>query len=155
VTVAILPYAATDFGLLSAANSAAMTEHLGGPESPEKLAHRHRRYLAETGMFRIEFDDQPAGIVGYWGREWNGEAVCEAGWLVLPEFQGRGIAVAAVRLVLHEVTRTRVHAFPSVAHVVSNAVARKAGFELVGECEFEYPPGRWMRCNDWRIDVSR
>jgi hypothetical protein len=42
----------------------------------------------------------------------------------------------------------------SVDNPPSNAVCRKAGFELLGETEFEYPPGRLMRSNDWRIDLT-
>ncbi len=58
-----------------------MTEHLGGPESREKIAERQARYerLADSG--------------------------------------------------------------------------RKLGFTLVEECELEYPPGRFMQCNDWRLDL--
>jgi hypothetical protein len=33
-------------------------------------------------------------------------------------------------------------------------VCRKAGFELVGECDFEYPKGHPIRCNDWRYDLT-
>jgi RimJ/RimL family protein N-acetyltransferase len=77
----------------------------------------------------------------------------------LPEFQGRGVASAAVRAVI-AAARTDgrhqwLHAFPSVANAGSNAVCRKAGFALVGETDFEYPPGRIMRSNDWRYDLGR
>jgi len=44
-----------------------------------------------------------------------------------------------------------MHAFPAVGNGPSNAICRKLDFELRGECDFEYPPGRWMRCNDWRF----
>jgi hypothetical protein len=27
------------------------------------------------------------------------------------------------------------------------------GFELLGDLEFEYPKGSFMRCNDWRYDL--
>jgi hypothetical protein len=27
-------------------------------------------------------------------------------------------------------------------------------FTLVGACDFEYPPGHVMRCNDWRFDLA-
>jgi hypothetical protein len=30
----------------------------------------------------------------------------------------------------------------------------KVGFELLGEYDFEYPPGHLMRCNDWRLDLN-
>jgi hypothetical protein len=27
------------------------------------------------------------------------------------------------------------------------------GFELVEACEFEFPKGHFMTCNDWRLDL--
>jgi hypothetical protein len=44
-------------------------------------------------------------------------------------------------------------AFPSIANAPSNAICRKLGFTLIEECEFEYPKGSFMRCNDWRLDL--
>jgi len=44
-----------------------------------------------------------------------------------------------------------VCAFPSVENGASNAVCRKVGFTLLGEVEFEYPPGGFMRCHEWRL----
>jgi hypothetical protein len=73
----------------------AMTEHLGGPESPEKLAERLERYVRPgSGMYKIVDDEtgEALGSVGFWEREWRGEQVFETGWSVLPAFQGRGIA---------------------------------------------------------------
>jgi hypothetical protein len=29
-----------------------------------------------------------------------------------------------------------------------------AGFSLIGECDFEFPPGHLMRSNDWRPDLA-
>jgi RimJ/RimL family protein N-acetyltransferase len=48
-----------------------------------------------------------------------------------------------------------LYAFPSVGNAPSNGICRKLGFTLVGETEYEYPPGsgRVMRCNDWRLDL--
>jgi RimJ/RimL family protein N-acetyltransferase len=46
-----------------------------------------------------------------------------------------------------------MHAFPSVDNLPSNAICRKIGFTLQEEVEFEYPPGNFMRCNDWRLDL--
>lgn len=48
----------------------------------------------------------------------------------------------------------RLHAFPSVEHAASNAVCRKAGFILVGECAFEYPKGLPMVSHDWMVDLT-
>jgi RimJ/RimL family protein N-acetyltransferase len=142
----------------------AMTEHLGGPESEEKLVERQARYerVGEPGagrMFKIVelASGEAAGSVGYWEKDWRGERVYETGWSVLPEFQGRGIAVGATEQVIaaaREEHRHRyLHAFPSVENAPSNAICRKLGFELLGDSEFEYPKGNFMRCNDWRLDL--
>jgi RimJ/RimL family protein N-acetyltransferase len=80
------------------------------------------------------------------------------GWSVLPAFQGRGVAVAgtvkAIASARAEQTRRYLHAFPSVSNAASNAICRKVGFALVEACDFEYPPGHVMRCNDWRLDLT-
>lgn len=142
----------------------AMTVHFGGPETPEKIRERHARYCqinpADNGqMFVIVVgrDRVPAGSVGYWEREWRGERVWETGWSVLPEFQGQGIAtlatIAAVQRARETGRHRFIHAYPKVDNAPSNAVCRKAGFTLLGEVEFEYPPGRQIHCNDWRIDL--
>ena len=77
--------------------------------------------------------------------------------MVVPEFQGRGIAVAAtaqaIELAKREDEHRSMHAFPNVDNAPSNAICRKLGFELLEACEFEYPKGRLMPCNDWRRDL--
>ena len=162
--VELKPYSESDLPLLERANSPEMTEHLGGPESEEQIKQRHQRYLEspKTGkarMFRIVWGSQaePVGIVGYWEKTWRGEPAWETGWGVLPEYQGRGIAVAATRALISETRREKKHrflyAFPSVDNPPSNAICRKLGFELIGECDFEYPAGHLMRCNEWRLDL--
>ncbi len=163
--VRIEPWSEDDLELLHAANAPRMMDHLGGPETDEKVLARHRRYLESAGtgaanMFRIVLlpEGAPVGVVGYWARSWQDETVYETGWSVLLPFQGRGIAPAAVSAVLtaaRSVGRHRhVHAFPSVDNAPSNAVCRKAGFTLLGECDFEFPPGSIMRCNDWHVDLD-
>lgn len=143
----------------------AMMEHLGGPETPEKIAARHQRYLqvgpkGSGQMFKIVDDasGQPVGSVGYWPRNWQGEEVYETGWSVLPEFQGRGIAATAIAQVIDlartERTHPFMHAFPSVDNQASNAICRKLGFTILGETALEYPPGQLMRCNDWRLSLE-
>lgn len=105
----------------------------------------------------IEPGGVAAGWVGYWKREWRGQRVWETGWSVLPEFQGQGIATRATAAVVKraraEGTHRFIHAFPSVDNVPSNAICRKVGFILQAEVELEYPPGNFMRCNDWRLDL--
>src|SRR4051794_41851087 len=71
----------------------AMTEFLGGPESPEKLADRQRRYAeAGSGMFKIVDDEtgESIGSVGFWEREWQGGTVYENGRGGVSAFPGRG-----------------------------------------------------------------
>jgi RimJ/RimL family protein N-acetyltransferase len=144
----------------------AMTEHLGGPESPEKLAERQRRFerLPGTGkgqMFKIVEAATGAGVgsVGYWERESDGELVYETGWGVLPEFQGRGVATIATAQVIEAARAERkhrwLHAYPSVDNGASNAICRKLGFELRDVFDFEYPraSGNILTCNDWRLDL--
>ena len=141
----------------------AMTEHLGGPESPEKLAERHAKYLRVqadgTGrMFKILHEELGVtGSVGYWDKTLDGEQVNETGWSVLPEFQGRGIAGDATALVIEAARNERKHrflyAFPSVDNAPSNAICAKLGFTLIEESEFEFPPGNVLRCNNWRLEL--
>ncbi|WP_324615628.1 GNAT family N-acetyltransferase, partial [Streptomyces sp. NRRL F-4489] len=161
--VRIEPWAPDGLDLLRRANTPVMTRYVGGPETEEQLARRHRRYLAdeEPGrMYRIVLLPEGAavGTAGFWVADRRGEAVYEAGWSVLPAFQGRGIAVAAVAHVLAaaaaEGHHPSVHAYPSVANAASNAVCRRAGFRLLGECEIEYPKGYLLRANDWCIALT-
>lgn len=142
-----------------------MTTHLGGPESPEKLAVRQRKYerLPGTGtgcMYKIVdvATGEGVGSVGYWDRRWNGEEIYEMGWSVLTPYQRRGIAKTAVLQAIAKARSERrhryVHAFPPPENPASNAVCRACGFELMGECDFEYPPGNHSKSNDWRLDLE-
>ncbi|MFJ6571644.1 GNAT family N-acetyltransferase [Streptomyces sp. NPDC091292] len=172
--VRLEPWSEADFDLLVRNNAPEMTEHLGGPETEEQVADRHRRYLAMDGagglMYRIALGAadteggragtaDAVGAIGYWEREWAGQPAWETGWGVLSEFQGRGIAAAAARLVVARARengrRRTLHAFPSQDHPASNGVCRKAGFTLIGPSDFEYPKGHWIRVNDWRVDLTR
>ncbi|CAM5724599.1 N-acetyltransferase domain-containing protein OS=Streptomyces glaucescens OX=1907 GN=SGLAU_10815 PE=4 SV=1 [Streptomyces glaucescens] len=162
--VRLVPWGEDDFWLLRRTNGPEMTEHLGGPESEEKLAGRHRRYLeldpAAGRMYRVVLADggETVGSVGFWEREWRGGTVWETGWAVLPEFQGRGLAARAARAVIEEARaagRHRwLHAWPKVKHTASNRVCERAGFTLLGPVEFEYPKGHRITCHDWRFDLS-
>ena len=163
--VDIRPWAAGDLSLLERImGDPAMTAHLGGPESPEKIQQRHQRYcrIGDSGtgrMFAIVVgpDRVAAGSVGYWEREERGQQVWETGWSVLPEFQGQGLASRATALIADsarkEGTRRFMYAYPSVDNGPSNAICRNLGFILAGESSFEYPPGNLMRCNIWYLDL--
>lgn len=141
---------------------AEMMEHLGGVETPAQIEARHLRFLANDGagaMFTIHaFGDEVVGSIGFWEREWKGEVVYETGWMVLPQYGGRGIASAAageiVKLAKADGRHRFLHAYPSAENVPSNKVCEKAGFANLGECTFEYPKGHFMRCNDWCVDLT-
>lgn len=139
-----------------------MMETLGGPENAQQIARRHERYLQkaeEGGMFTISFGDESTlvGTVGFWETVWKDEAIYETGWMVLPGFSGRGIATQAALAIIERARAQHrhrfLHAFPSVSNGASNTVCRNAGFTNLGECTFEYPKGRLMQSNDWRIDL--
>jgi|ERR1700761_1208462 len=160
--IRIEPWSEAGLELLRRVNTDEMKKHLGGPETDEQVLARHQKYLngvtEQKGcMFRILLGDEPVGTVGYWERQWDGAPVYEMGWAVLPPYQRRGIATAAVRaaaaLAAAEQRHRYAHAFPGAGNPPSNAVCRKAGFTLIGECDFEFPPGRPMRSNDWRLDL--
>ena len=162
----IEPWGEEDLALLhKTMGDPAMTEHLGGPESPGQIAARHERLqrLADSGQgrwFKIvdEAPGESAGSVGYWERTWHGEEVYEIGWSVLPAFQGRGVAGSgtdlAIGMARSDGKHRFMHAFPSVDNAPSNGICRKLGFTLLGEDDFEYPKGNFMHSNDWRLDLS-
>jgi RimJ/RimL family protein N-acetyltransferase len=138
--------------------------HLGGPETPDQIERRNKRYahLTEDGidrMFKIVLapNAKPAGKIGYWKKNWRDQLVYEMGWMVLPAYQGHGIATKAGKAVIELLRQEKrfpyIHAFPSVSNPASNAICRKLGFSLIEECQFEYPPGHSMTVNDWRLDL--
>jgi len=163
--VALRPWAEGDFALLSRLlGDPTMTEHLGGPEAPEKLAERHARYLPGGGrgggeQFAIVAGPRrvAVGWTGFWESEWRARRVWEIGWSVLAEHQGRGVASQAAALLimrLRSVGRHRyVYAFPSVDNAASNAVCRSLGMTFGRAHEIEYPRGRLMNANEWRLDL--
>jgi RimJ/RimL family protein N-acetyltransferase len=140
--------------------------HLGGPETPEQIERRNKRYAHDSDggidhMFKIALapTGEPVGKIGYWKKNWRDRLVYEMGWMVLPEYQGRGVATKAGEAVIDLIRAVQqfqfVHAFPSVSNPPSNAICRKLGFSLLEECQFEYPPGQLMTVNDWQLDLSR
>jgi RimJ/RimL family protein N-acetyltransferase len=151
----IEPWSPADHDLLVALNGdPEQMAHVGGAETAERIAQRQTRYEQQGSLqYRIVDPESGAGAgwVGAWEREWRGERVYEVGWSVLPAYQGRGLAAGATRALLERLDGVRyVHAFPAIDNAPSNAICRKVGFELLGACDFEYPPGSTMRCNDWR-----
>lgn len=132
---------------------------VGGPWTVEEARATHRRRIASiadhgTWWFTVMPEDggRPVGTMGVWASEVGGHAVSEAGWMILPEHQGRGHASEALRLLLDLARRDGkwgdIHAYPGVTNAPSNALCRKSGFELVGTLKVEYA-GRPLEVNDW------
>jgi RimJ/RimL family protein N-acetyltransferase len=98
-----------------------------------------------------------AGAIGIWETEHQGAQIHETGWMVLPEFQGRGIASAALALLIERArsdpTFGAMHAFPAVTNAPSNTLCRKFGFSLLEEEEFKFR-GRTLRCNHWVLELA-
>jgi RimJ/RimL family protein N-acetyltransferase len=140
-----------------------MMRELGGPLDKANVPELHRKRL--TGIangdwwFKIVPDPSGpvAGTIGIWETGPSGSEIHEIGWMVLPAFQGRGIATRALDLILSrarsEPRFTRVHAFPAVSNAPSNALCRKFGFSKLEERDFEFRGSR-LRCNHWELDVS-
>lgn len=163
--VVLQPWSDSDLPLLQKLlGDPGMMIHLGGPESPEQILRRHQRYvrLPEAGidhMFKVLWgpNSEAVGSVGYWKKDWRDQVIYEMGWLVLPEYQGMGIATKAAEAVIEHARQMPkyqfIHAFPSVSNAASNAICRKLGFTLVETCQVEYPPGHSIKVNDWRLDL--
>jgi RimJ/RimL family protein N-acetyltransferase len=154
------PYTEADEWLTVALETDPVTmAELGGPWSPEKARETHARRLrsmAEQGSWCLKIvpdpDTGPVGSLMLWDSEWEGEPISEAGWMVLPEHQGRGYASAALRLFLEDARASGrwgdVHAFPGASNAASNALCRKLDFELIGRGEADYA-GRHFPVNHW------
>jgi RimJ/RimL family protein N-acetyltransferase len=164
-TVRLRRWTDADFPILVESNSEDMTRYLGGPETDAQLARRHERYLRgwDVGMPRmfaiVDALGQALGGIGWWDTEWNGQPAYETGWSVLPHAQGRGVAKAALALVVEDVRGHGLNipntesirplvAFPNAANAASNAVCRSAGFELVGTDQSEFR-GMMSTWNVW------
>jgi RimJ/RimL family protein N-acetyltransferase len=157
IDVRIEPWGEGDLPLLVKLNDPEMTKHVGGPESPEKLADRQSRYEADSRQCKVVVQTEGVGWVGYWMRTWRDRHVWEIGWAVIPSFQGRGIAGSATAQLIDRARAEQqhrfVHAFPRVENAPSNAICGKLGFTLLGEIDFEAREGGTVRCNDWRLDL--
>ncbi|MFD8477814.1 GNAT family N-acetyltransferase [Kitasatospora sp. NPDC059673] len=142
----------------------AMTAELGGPLPAEGMAEKVRldveRTAADDWWVRMIVPDGAgpevvAGTVTLWPHEEDGASISEIGWMVLPEFQRRGLAKRAVREVLEAAGADGrwgpVHAFPGAANGASNALCRSLGFELLEEREVVFA-GRVLRTNHWVIE---
>src|SRR5215472_5634163 len=144
-----------------------MMAELGGPLPREGIEEKVARDVqaAAAGEEWIKMiipgeaaPDVVAGSVALWSHdEEGGEPITEIGWMVLPEFQGRGLAKQAVRMLLglarDDGRWGLVHAFPATTNSPSNGICRSLGFRFAGEREVTFA-GRVLRSNDWVINPA-
>jgi RimJ/RimL family protein N-acetyltransferase len=158
--VELRAYTDADFWLTEALETdPEVMRELGGPLDRARLPEIHRRRLGDPWWFTIvaESGGPAVGSIGVWQTRHRGQMLHETGWMVLPAHQGRGIASAALALLIERVRaepRFRsIHAFPPVTNAPSNALCRKFGFVLLDEADFVYA-GRTLRCNHWSLDTA-
>jgi RimJ/RimL family protein N-acetyltransferase len=159
------PYGEEDLALTEALEcDPEVMRELGGPVSREDIPRVHRMRVetaANDGWYFAivpEPGGRAAGQIGIFGREHDGGTLDELGWMVLPSFQGRGIATDALGLLLERARAARrfdrLHAFPGVTNGPSNALCRRFGFELIDRFEVTFRD-RPLRVNHWVVDVGR
>ncbi|MCC9305603.1 GNAT family N-acetyltransferase [Kitasatospora sp. RB6PN24] len=145
-----------------------MMAELGGPLPVEGMAAKLERDVSDVASGRawikmIDVAGSTAGTVALWshqdspqdshaGAGTGGALISEIGWMVLPRYQGCGLAKSAVRELLDQAAADRrwgaVHAFPAVTNGPSNGICRATGFRLLGERRVEFA-GRLIRSNHW------
>ena len=144
-----------------------MMAELGGPQPREGIEAKVASDIAATEsgeawvLMVVPDEARPevvAGSVVIWSHEDEeapGAQLSEAGWMILPEFQGRGLAKQAVRAMLERAREEGrwgpVHAFPGATNGPSNGICRSLGFTLVGRRDVDFA-GRLLHTNHWRID---
>ena len=156
----LLPYTEADLQLTEALETdPEVMRELGGPIPRSEIPGIHRRRLGDPWWFKIaiEPDGPAAGTIGIWEKDFRGATLHETGWMVLPAFQGRGVASAALALLIERVRAEprfdSMHAFPPVTNAPSNALCRKFGFSLLEEADFVYA-GRTLHCNHWALETA-
>ena len=140
-----------------------MMAELGGPVPREGIEDKVRRDVqdaaADTAWIKmiVPGDDaeEVAGSVVLWQHDTDTGVISEAGWMVLPDFQRRGLGKQAVRTLLEAARDDRrwglVHAFPPVTNAASNGICRSVGFRLAQQQDVTFA-GRVLRTNHWIID---
>lgn len=163
-SIRLRPYTDEDRWLTeSIETNAVMMADLGGPLPEAEIPGIHARRLEGIAAdllwyltVELEPERRAVGTICLWSDVVDGERRSEAGWAILHEFQGRGLATEALRQLLARAAEDGrwgdIHAFPGVSNGPSNAVCRKAGFSDVGEEIVEYA-GRRLRCNHWVLQA--
>ena len=141
-----------------------MMADLGGPLPPELQPDKTRRDAAEaaadTAWIKMvvpdpDTPDVVAGSVTIWSHDIDGGPASEIGWMILPQFQGRGLGKSAARALLEQARDEDrwgvVHAFPATGNAASNGICRSLGFRFVTELDVTFAD-RVLRSNHWTID---
>lgn len=140
-----------------------MMAELGGPQPvegiPSKLAEDIAAARAGASWNFMAVPEGGTDVVGsvvvWTNQDVDGQPYSEIGWMVLPEYQGRGIAKAAVRMVLDRARREDrwgpIHAYPGITNGPSNGICRSLGFTLVGDEVIDFADTHF-RANHWVID---
>ncbi|MFE7430433.1 MULTISPECIES: GNAT family N-acetyltransferase [unclassified Streptomyces] len=141
-----------------------MMADLGGPLPREGIADKVRRDArkAADDLAWIKMiipdpaePDVVAGTVNLWSHDTDDGPVSEIGWMVLPEFQRRGLGKRAVRVLLEQARDQGrwglVHAFPATGNAASNGICRSVGFRFLSETDRTFA-GRVLRTNHWVMD---
>jgi RimJ/RimL family protein N-acetyltransferase len=163
--VDLVPYGESDLWLTEALElDPDVMRELGGPRPKEELPPVHERRVAAN----VDGDgwwlkvvpgpgDEPAGAIGIWPSEFQGAATYEVGWMLLPAFQGRGLASAALAILIDRARADgrfdTIHAFPGVSNGPSNALCRKFGFQLLEEDEVKFRD-QTLRVNHWVLALA-
>ncbi|RFS81271.1 N-acetyltransferase [Actinomadura spongiicola] len=143
-----------------------MMAELGGPLPRAGIEEKVRRDVGEAaaGLAWIKMivpdprrPESVAGMVTLWPHDVDGTVFSEIGWMVLPDFQGRGVGKRAVRMVL-ETARDEnrwgiVHAFPATTNAPSNGICRSLGFTFLETKDVVFA-GRIVPANHWFIDPT-
>jgi RimJ/RimL family protein N-acetyltransferase len=137
---------------------------LGGPTAKEKIPQIHTRRLNSVIDKTVwyltivpDLDSGPVGTIGIWETDWEGSRINEMGWMILPAFQGRGLATLAGRLILDRAKAEQhcreISAFPSIDNRASNIICQKLGFSMLKEVAVAYN-GPAQPSNHWKIDLG-
>jgi RimJ/RimL family protein N-acetyltransferase len=98
--VQLVRYEDDDFELTEALETdPVVMRELGAPIERSRLPAIHPRRLRDPWWFKIvpAPGGPAAGTIGVWESTLDREVIHETGWLVLPAFQGRGLASTALR----------------------------------------------------------
>jgi len=141
----------------------AMMADLGGPLPSEGMKDKVRRDALEAAAddawikMIVPDPDAPdvvAGSVTIWSHDTDDGPISEIGWMVLPQFQGRGLGKLATRTLLEQARDEDrwgdVHAFPATGNGASNGICRSLGFRFIAERNVTFAD-RVLRSNHWAI----